>query len=114
MSLIRYFTLLLILIYPGSVFAEASVKAMGEIKYSGWKSPSATEEAEARSKARKAAISTWASSQGGSFLKNYDMVRAQIESDVEAYILSESIITEKKDITSKTYKVIYDFYLCFA
>ena len=106
MSLIRCFTLFLVFIYSGAVLAEASVKAMGEVKYSGWKSPSAVEEAEARSKARKAAISTWASSQGGSFLKNYDMVRDQVESDAEAYILSESIITEKKDKTSKTYKVV--------
>jgi hypothetical protein len=106
MSFIRYFTLLLVLAYSGSAFAEVSVKGMGKIKYSGWSSPSAADEEKAVSKARKAAISKWASSQGGSFLKNYDMVRAQIESDIESYILSESLILEKNKKSSKTYKVV--------
>jgi hypothetical protein len=106
MSFIRYLTLLLVLTYSGWALAEVPVKGMGQIKYSGWNSPSTAEQAEARSKARKAAISTWASSQGGSFLKNYDMVRSQVESSVETYILSESIILEKQDKSSKTYKVV--------
>jgi len=106
MSLIRYFAVVFVFIYSGLVLAETSTKGIGEIRYSGWKSSSAKEKAEAKANARKAAISSWASSQGSSFLKNYETVRAQVEVDVEKYILSESTITEKNDKDSKTYKIV--------
>jgi hypothetical protein len=106
MSLIKNFTIFIMLIYSAGAFAGASSKGMGEITFSGWTSASAKEKSEARSEARISAIASWASSQGSSFLKNYDTVRDRVEANTDTYILSESIINEKTDKDSKTYKIV--------
>jgi hypothetical protein len=106
MSLIRSISMVVLLLTCSIAYSEVSSKGVGEVKYSGWKSPSSEDVIKAKELARVSAVSRWASSQGGSFLKNYDEVRNQIEADISEYVLSDSIITEKINKEAKTYKVV--------
>lgn len=106
MSLIRFISVIFLSLSCSIAYSEVSSKGVGEVQYSGWKSPSSKDVKMAKDLARVSAVSRWASSQGSSFLKNYDAVRGQIEKDIGQYVLSDSIVTEKTDKDAKIYKVV--------
>lgn len=106
MPLIKYALSFLFLIMATVVSAEVETKGLGSVTYKGFGNPSAKYATQALTEARMSAVSRWASSQGSSFLKNYEAVRSQVEANIDAYVLGESIITENVDKSSKTLRIV--------
>ena len=107
MSIVRFLALNLVLIFSPILLAESEIKGVGDVAYFGWgSSPSSDDVDDAKSKARLSALSRWASKQGSSFLKNYDAMRDIIEKNANDFIISESIVSDKKDKKNKNYRVV--------
>lgn len=93
-------------VWASCVFAEIDIKGAADVTYEGWGKPSAEVKQALRKKAENSALSRWASQQGNSFLKNYDLVRPQIEANLGDFILSSSIITEEFDKDNKRISIV--------
>lgn len=106
MSLKKIGCLCAALLMSASVFAEVDIKGSAELVYDGWGKPSAEEKQALRKKAENAALSRWASQQGASFLKNYDLVRAQVEGSLSDYVITSSVITEEFDKETKRFGMV--------
>jgi len=106
MSLIRFVSMVMVLLVSNITYAEVTSKGVGEVEYTGWKKPKAEEVRKAKELALQSALSRWASSQGGSFLKNFDMIRDRVESSLSEYVLSDTIVDEKTDSSAKVYRVV--------
>jgi len=94
------------LMISANVFAEIDIKGSAELVYDGWGKPSAKEKQALRKSAENAALSRWASQQGASFLKNYDLVRAKVESNLTDYVITSSVITEEFDKETKRFGMV--------
>ena len=86
--------------------AEIDIKGSAETVYDGWGKPSAEEKQNLKKKAENAALSRWASQQGASFLKNYDLVRPQIENKLSDYVITSSVITEEFEKETKRFSMV--------
>jgi len=106
MSLIRFVSMVMVLLVSNITYAEVTSKGVGEVEYTGWKKPKPEEVRKAKELAFQSALSRWASSQGGSFLKNFDMIRDRVESSLSEYVLSDTIVDEKTDSSAKVYRVV--------
>ncbi|WGL15624.1 hypothetical protein PVT68_12685 [Microbulbifer bruguierae] len=106
MSIARIVSLTGALLFSSGLFAEVSTKGVGEINYRDWSKPSPEEMEAAKKMAARAALSRWASSQGGSFLKNYETVRDHLESNLPQYVLGTSVLSEQTDEDARSYRVV--------
>ncbi|MCS6173240.1 hypothetical protein [Shewanella baltica] len=86
--------------------SEINIKGSAETVYDGWGKPSAEETQTLKKKAENAALSRWASQQGASFLKNYDLVRSQIEDRLADYVITSTVITEVLDKETKRFNMV--------
>jgi hypothetical protein len=89
-----------------SVMAEIDVKGTADLVHEGWGEPVAKDKQLVKDRAINAALSRWASQQGGSFLKNYDLVRTQIETDINSYVIQSVILTESYDKSAKRLSMV--------
>lgn len=103
---IGVFVLLLAVLFTRAAFAEAVSKGMAEITYESWGSVSSDEKKVAKEYAIKSAISIWASRQGESFLKNYELVREKIEGNISDYLFGVTLIDENTNKDKKIYRVV--------
>lgn len=100
------FFLLFAVLFTGAASAEAVSKGMAEITYESWGSVSSDEKKAAKEYAIKSAISVWASKQGESFLKNYELVRKKVEGNISDYLFGTTLIDENTDKDEKLYRVV--------
>jgi hypothetical protein len=98
--------LVVLFIWSCSAFAEIDIKGLSETVYDGWGKPSAEEKQVLIKQAENSALSRWASQQGGSFLKNYDLVRAQIESNLNDFVITSHVISEEFNKDTKHFSVV--------
>ena len=86
--------------------AEVSIKGLAEISYTSWGEPDPEEIESAKQKAIDSALSRWASKQGGSFLKNYESLRTQIQKNKKDFVLGTTIVDETTNKDNKNYRVV--------
>jgi hypothetical protein len=83
----------------------ASSKGMGSVTYSSWKIKAA-DKSLALEKAQMNAVERYISKDSVSKMKNFDLVRGQVEKNIGDYILDTSIVSEDLDKSSKRYQVV--------
>lgn len=105
MSMIRIF-LLMLCVVCFSTKAEVDIKGSAHLIHKGWGSPSVKDKQILQDEAINAAVSRWASQKGSSFLKNYELVRSEIEENLDDYVISSSVLTEDYDKKSKRLNIV--------
>lgn len=88
-----------------SFAADVSSKGMADIEYSG-RSPSSQVMGDALKQAKINAIERYIAGTSQSMMRNFEQVRSQVDSDVDAYILGTSIVSEDTNKDAKRYSVV--------
>lgn len=97
---------LIALLWSCIALAETDIKGVAETVHDGWGKPSVEIKLDLRRKAENAALSRWASQQGSSFLKNFDLVRSEVESNLSDYVITSSVISEEFNKDTKRLNMV--------
>ena len=106
MRVVTYLVAAALMLCSAAALAQISeAKGMGEVKYDSWHLKD-EQKAQALRNAKINAVERYVAQGGGSVGRNFSLVRDQVASSVNEYVLGYNVVSERHDEDAKRYTVV--------